>query len=928
MHVASSTRLLTCSAYASQLSAQVWADEQRLSFTIESAKIEGRTVSYPYLLDEKGEPRLESTNDFLVWFCERCDIVTKKSVVEKAESWLKACGDLSRAKFNPDGPGLRKGIFTEAMRVRVAIKGHAEAFGASAIASGKEVAARADNLLNYDQMTAMMHRAYAADQAIHGDPLRCLQTGVEVRITHQAGCRGQIVRSANWSHAWLHDYDMLADGSGINGVTLFNNSGDKTHTIGEGSHFGWMPNINVLLCPSVALGTCALYRFTARHEAFPDVCADNGGANPGYKYKWLPLLIATANTYEVDADKAQLEIHGVGKKSQSTCFKQLYAVSGVASVTGDAIEHVGRAQAQQEAQNAGVDSREVEEALGYEHSAKKDHYTPQIPLSFQLQRAGLPWTPEKRALVDAVQFRVLREKGAVVAELVDLAVPALLAQDATVAAIADLPEDPSSHREVAEARRANRDSHKREHLRFLAVIREEMSLAIVGAACRPRNRKGDIMYDSLSLIQQHGKERLYKGIRIPVGGTSYGDTWLFDHPLFKQIQTAVTAAEEDERVSASAAEQARVRSQAAAIKEVMAPELQAATDAGKAAIQLANAIPVAAGRLSMCAMCQSGNLAHWMKCCVDLSRENIGGLMNGWSGSCPCRTVFGATNSRCRMLADSLRFRRNADFWRIFEVWGEQECRQHAGCTDTDGSTLLHLGVDHCDSNRGDILIVETILDWGVPLEAKNRTSGTALARAIEMSHVALVCLLIARGADRLSPCTPGGVVTPLELAQRTMNAEIIALVQDGPPSPTPAAASDDPPATSKRQKLSKDGGDGIPHAYFGSFGKSVRKLWEEYTAILRQRNRDDTWWYGKGPQSRASRNFYHRKCVWYREIARRFELNSSDVDAALRSVQAFADPYFRSGGGGWEAAEKALRQLTPADGTEAGRLTAVYESI
>ena len=68
-----------------------------------------------------------------------------------------------------------------------------------------------------------------------------------------------------------------------------------------------------------------------------------------------------------------------------------------------------------------------------------------------------------------------------------------------------------------------------------------------------RNRKGEILYDSLSLIEQHGKERLYKGIRIPVGGTSYGDTSLFDNPLFKQIQTAVTAAEEDERVSASAA---------------------------------------------------------------------------------------------------------------------------------------------------------------------------------------------------------------------------------------------------------------------------------------------------------------------------------------------------------------------------------------
>ena len=82
---------------------------------------QGRVTVHVPLLDAKGEPRLESTNDFLVWFCERCDIVTKKSVVEKAESWLKACGDLSRAKFDPDGAGSREGIFTEAMHVRIAI---------------------------------------------------------------------------------------------------------------------------------------------------------------------------------------------------------------------------------------------------------------------------------------------------------------------------------------------------------------------------------------------------------------------------------------------------------------------------------------------------------------------------------------------------------------------------------------------------------------------------------------------------------------------------------------------------------------------------------------------------------------------------------------------------------------------------------------
>ena len=280
------------------------------------------------------------------------------------------------------------------------------------------------------------------------------------------------------------------------------------------------------------------------------------------------------------------------------------------------------------------------------------------------------------------------------------------------------------------------------------------------------------------------------------------------------------------------------------------------------------------------------------------------------------------------MLADALRFRRNADFWRIAEEWGDAECRQHVGCVDTDGSTLLHLAVDHCDSTRGDTLIVEAILDWGVPLEARNRTSGTALSRAIEMSHVGLVRLLIARGADCLSPCTPGGMVTPLEMAQRSMNEDIISLVQDGLPAPSPPPSSDAPPAPAKRQKLSKDGGDGIPHADFGSFGKSIRKLWAEYTGTLRQRNRENASWFGDGPINKRNRNYYYRKCVWYREIARQHELNGSDIEAALNAVQAFADPYFCTGGGGWDAAETALRKRTPADDTEAARLTGLYERI
>ena len=147
------------------------------------------------------------------------------------------------------------------------------------------------------------------------------------------------------------------------------------------------------------------------------------------------------------------------------------------------------------------------------------------------------------------------------------------------------------------------------------------------------------------------------------------------------------------------------------------------------------------------------------------------------------------------MLSDALRNCRNADFWRVAEEWGDEECRQHVGCIDQTGSTLLHLAIDHCDSTRGDISIVETILDWGAPLEQKkNSYRGTALAAAIEIWNVAVVRLLLARGADRVAPCTPGGQKTPLDLALAGAshdNDELLVIIRDGLAAPSPPPSSD-----------------------------------------------------------------------------------------------------------------------------------------
>ena len=66
-----STPALLCSRTHRTVPVQMWMDETKSSFEMAKAKIDGRDISYPYLLDAKGEPRLQCTNAFMIWFCER-----------------------------------------------------------------------------------------------------------------------------------------------------------------------------------------------------------------------------------------------------------------------------------------------------------------------------------------------------------------------------------------------------------------------------------------------------------------------------------------------------------------------------------------------------------------------------------------------------------------------------------------------------------------------------------------------------------------------------------------------------------------------------------------------------------------------------------------------------------------------------------------
>ena len=246
----------------------------------------------------------------------------------------------------------------------------------------------------------------------------------------------------------------------------YNVRGDKTHVVGDGSHTTFLPAANALLSPSGILGLCMLYRFcsTTHHERFPTVCNENGRY-----YKWLPLVIETEGSYKLDTKKALLSIRGVTDKAQNKVWNMLYSAAGVEMYLGDALTHAGRAAAQQEAEDAGVGVDIVNRAIGYHvKNAKEEHYTPHIPLAFQLQRGFYSHLAEDVADADAPHLLVMRTHADDVREIVDDVLPELPEQEAIVAAISSQPVE-QCEKAVRQQKRANSESHKREHENFLGA---------------------------------------------------------------------------------------------------------------------------------------------------------------------------------------------------------------------------------------------------------------------------------------------------------------------------------------------------------------------------------------------------------------------------------------------------------------------------
>jgi hypothetical protein len=513
------------------------------------------------LLDDAGEARQDVIKPFLLWYSQQEKL--QQEAIKFAQKYVMAAMQMERCFRGLEL--LNEGAANRFMEVRVAAQQTRRARGQTAIAACRDLSKRADHLPTFEDMTRMMHLCFAGDPRVHRNALAVLQTGGEVRITHVTGVRGQLVRSAKFEHVWPRSYPALAQGRGMRATVMHNVRGDKTHLPGDGSHSGWVPSRNALFCPSGIQGTCLLYRFCARGERFPNVCDCSGR-----EYKWLPLMINTESTFQLDATKALLPIRGVCARTQNACFNQLYAAAGVEMYSGDAVTHAGRAAAQQEAEDAGLDPRIVNEALGYQiKDAKNDHYTPQVPLAFQLQRGMFSFRSEDFAEADAAQLQVLHSRASLVMEIVDLALPELPRQEALVSAIDTQPASMDRAAVMAQ-KRANSDSHKREHENFLGAVRDFVSLSLVNAASRPRLQNGSIAYDEPSLIERHGDGPVYKSIRI-----RSTDEWLYGHPKFLELRKAVKDAEEAERtaVLASPSRQKTAYAAAVAVTASIAPTL-------------------------------------------------------------------------------------------------------------------------------------------------------------------------------------------------------------------------------------------------------------------------------------------------------------------------------------------------------------------
>jgi len=858
--------------------------------------------------------------------------------IKFAQKYLAASVKIERGQC---GLPIRKsdeGVFNSDMDVRVAARDQRREQGEAAIVACKDVSKRADHLPTFDEMSRMMHLAYAGDKRIHESPLRAMQTGVEVRISHATGVRGEKIRSAHFEHIWPRPYPHLANFEGIDGTVFYNTRKGKTNETGEASHAGWLPSKNPLFDIDGGEGLCLLYRFT-NGESFPHVTEDNGGKSPGYQYKWLPLLKNTEGSYALDSTKALLPVRAYGPKPQNACWNMLYNAAGIEMYENDSLTHGGRAACNQEWREAGGDPRVSDEALGCTHDVSKDFYAPQIPLPFALQRNQFGYLAgENLSEADAAQLRAGRRKAKEpLRKLLDIVLPELAREEDIVAAIDTTAGDDCNRKSVMEQKRINTASHKREHQQFLGKVRQMTSMAILDAAARPHKFDGSIDFNAKSLIDAHGHEPVYKAIRI-----RSDDTWLFDHPLFKEVQAAVIEEEEKER-SLVIVSDSRSKTATAAATMVVAAQSAQLNRIEQSLLVHATSITTAAEA----AATMEGNLGKKMDDLPDAISARVEAPLN--AAACDKEAA------ECRELGQQYR-----TVMRAFYVSGPD----HDELTAL-GSDFEHVKLTRCSHNDDDLAVLEQFYMYSAEADEEYEMTSAWIQRFRDLlakgydhgllpgRHNINPPLPIAPISPALTVVSPSATTTTIPRSADTFAAvpnkgqqlcakidgliqafestlalsssqphddELHRILQEGLSLVRPGAqivrrrrgsvpshpaqgtvVLADTPTIGKRKRSADC--TGLPHQSLTECG-DIDGLWNEYVGAdgqggLRRRESLDRKWAGEGPANKPNRDLFTEKMFVYREIAKQ-ACDRGNIPDALKAVQERLDGFKKQGRGGW----------------------------
>ena len=259
--------------------------------------------------------------------------------------------------------------------------------------------------------------------------------------------------------------------------------------------------------------------------------------------------------------------------SLSDAMRRMLQLANVELVTNDAITHLGRHQAQVEAQKANVAEPDINRACNYELGQREKHYSVIVPPAWQYQRSGdRHEDPEDVAAHHRAIFDFQREADI----LVDGLVPGLLTFELEVTRVVDDIARLPWH-EQAKARKERKVRKMKE---FSLLLRTTMRMTLAILAARERGEDNHIRLDAWPLYRMFSSSPLVASLQV------HGIR-LIDHPLFLTLVGLVDRFEREEEggaVCGTPRTKRQAKATAEMTRQLIEPTLEYTRKAAAAAV--------------------------------------------------------------------------------------------------------------------------------------------------------------------------------------------------------------------------------------------------------------------------------------------------------------------------------------------------------